>query len=36
VHGLAMLIIDGPLRRFTRPQLHDMGQRVLDMVEKGL
>jgi len=36
VHGLAMLIIDGPLRRFTRAQLHDMGQRVLDMVEKGL
>lgn len=36
VHGLAMLVIDGPLRRFTRAQLHDMGQRVLDMVEKGL
>jgi AcrR family transcriptional regulator len=36
VHGLAMLIIDGPLRRFTRAQMQDIGQRVLDMVEKGL
>jgi AcrR family transcriptional regulator len=36
VHGLAMLVIDGPLRRFTRGQMHDIGQRVLDMVEKGL
>jgi AcrR family transcriptional regulator len=36
VHGLAMLIIDGPLRKFTHAQMHDIGQRVLDMVEKGL
>jgi AcrR family transcriptional regulator len=36
VHGFAMLVIDGPLRRFTRAQIHDIGQRVLDMVEKGL
>jgi AcrR family transcriptional regulator len=36
VHGLAMLVIDGPLRRFTRGQMHDIGQRVLDMVENGL
>lgn len=36
VHGLAMLVIDGPLRRLTRAQTHDIGQRLLDMVEKGL
>jgi len=36
VHGFAMLVIDGPLRRFTPAQTHDIGQRVLDMVEKGL
>jgi len=36
VHGLAMLVIDGPLRSFTRAQMQDIGQRVLDMVEKGL
>jgi AcrR family transcriptional regulator len=35
VHGLAMLVIDGPLRRLA-PELHDIGQRVIDMVEKGL
>jgi AcrR family transcriptional regulator len=34
VHGLAMLVIDGPLRGFA--QMQDIGQRVLDMVEKGL
>jgi hypothetical protein len=31
-----MLVIDGPLRSFTRAQMQDIGQRVLDMVEKGL
>jgi AcrR family transcriptional regulator len=36
VHGLALLIIDGPLRRVTRAQADALGQRVLDMVEKGL
>jgi hypothetical protein len=36
VHGLAMLIIDGPLRRFTDAEMQDIEQRVLDMVEKGL
>jgi len=36
VHGLALLIIDGPLRRVTRAQAAALGQRVLDMVEKGL
>ena len=36
VHGLALLVIDGPLRRLTPAQVHDVGQRVLDMVEKGI
>ena len=36
VHGLAMLVLDGPLRRLTRAQARDIGQRLLDMVEKGL
>jgi AcrR family transcriptional regulator len=36
VHGLAMLIIDGPLRGLPRSQTDVLGQRVVDMVEKGL
>lgn len=36
VHGLAMLIIDGPLRGMSRAQAKLVGQRLLDMVEKGL
>jgi len=36
VHGLAMLVLDGPLHRLTRAQRRAVGQRVLDMVEKGL
>jgi AcrR family transcriptional regulator len=36
VHGLAMLVLDGPLRRWSRAQTRDIGQRLLDMVEKGL
>ena len=36
VHGLALLIIDGPLRNLTHTQTDAMGQRLLDMVEKGL
>jgi AcrR family transcriptional regulator len=36
VHGLALLVIEGPLRRLTPAQVHDVGQRVLDMVEQGL
>jgi AcrR family transcriptional regulator len=36
VHGLAMLAIDGPLRRLARGEAAAIGQRVLDMVEKGL
>jgi AcrR family transcriptional regulator len=36
VHGLALLIIDGPLRGLPVPQAEALGQRLLDMVEKGL
>ena len=36
VHGLAMLIIDGPLRTLSRSERQMVGQRLLDMVEKGL
>jgi len=36
VHGLAMLVIDGPLRRLARAQTRGIGERLLDMVEKGL
>ncbi|MBI2771158.1 MAG: TetR/AcrR family transcriptional regulator [Burkholderiales bacterium] len=36
VHGLAMLVIDGPLHAFTPAQARVVGQRLLDMVEKGL
>ncbi|EHP43419.1 TetR family transcriptional regulator [Cupriavidus basilensis OR16] len=38
VHGLSMLVIDGPLRMVaTSPgQAHEIGRRLLDMVEKGL
>jgi AcrR family transcriptional regulator len=36
VHGLAMLVMDGPLRSLTPPQLQAIGQRVIEMVEKGL
>jgi AcrR family transcriptional regulator len=36
VHGLAMLVIDGPLRGLARTQIQEIGQRLLDMVEKGL
>jgi AcrR family transcriptional regulator len=36
VHGLAMLVLEGPLRRLTRAQTREIGQRLLDMVEKGL
>jgi AcrR family transcriptional regulator len=35
VHGLATLVLDGPLRRLA-PELDDIGQRLIDMVEKGL
>jgi AcrR family transcriptional regulator len=36
VHGLALLSIDGPLRGLPAPQAEALGQRLLDMVEKGL
>jgi len=36
VHGFAMLVIDGPLRGLSRAQTNALGQRVVDMVEKGL
>jgi hypothetical protein len=36
VHGLAMLLIDGPLRGLEATTAHDVGQRVIDMVERGL
>jgi AcrR family transcriptional regulator len=36
VHGLAMLALEGPLRRLTRVQTREIGQRLLEMVEKGL
>jgi AcrR family transcriptional regulator len=36
VHGLAMLVIDGPLRGLSPTQAQLVGQRLLDMVEKGL
>jgi AcrR family transcriptional regulator len=36
VHGLAMLVLEGPLRRLTRVQIRETEQRLLDMVEKGL
>jgi len=36
VHGLAMLVLKGPLQRLTRVQARDIEQRLLDMVDKGL
>lgn len=37
VHGLAMLLVEGPLQgRLTAAQRNLVGQRLLDMVEKGL
>lgn len=36
VHGLALLIIDGPLRHADEAQRTALGERVLAMVEKGL
>lgn len=35
VHGLAMLLIDGPLRALPREQADGVTQRVIDMVEAG-
>jgi hypothetical protein len=36
VHGLAVLVTDGPLRSLTDAQRLVIGQRLVDMVEKGL
>ena len=36
VHGLAMLLIDGPLRGIDHAQAQDVGRRLVDMVERGL
>lgn len=36
VHGMAMLAIDGPLRVLAPAQVAALGQRLLNMVEKGL
>jgi AcrR family transcriptional regulator len=36
VHGLAMLALEGPLRRLTRVQLRGIERRLLEMVEQGI
>jgi AcrR family transcriptional regulator len=36
VHGLAMLLIDGPLRALDKKKRHAIVERLLDMVEQGL
>lgn len=36
VHGLAMLALDGPLRGVPQAQLEVLGERLLDMVERGI
>jgi hypothetical protein len=36
VHGLALLFTDGPLHSMNAKQREAIGQRLLDMVEKGL
>lgn len=36
VHGLGMLIIDGPLRGLNDPMIEVATQRLLDMVDRGL
>ncbi|RZJ12787.1 MAG: TetR/AcrR family transcriptional regulator [Rubrivivax sp.] len=36
VHGLALLMIDGPLQAAGHDQAEALGERLLDMVERGL
>jgi AcrR family transcriptional regulator len=36
VHGMAMLAIDGPLRRLSAKQFDALGERLLEMVEQGI
>ena len=36
VHGMALLSIDSPLRQLAEHEAEALGQRILDMVERGL
>ena len=36
VHGLAMLVLEGPLRDLDEPTLTRAGQQLIDMVDRGL
>ncbi|HYN54114.1 MAG TPA: TetR/AcrR family transcriptional regulator, partial [Methylotenera sp.] len=36
VHGFAMLVLEGPLRALDKSQTEVIGQRLIDMVERGL
>ncbi len=36
VHGLSMLLIDGPLRHLDRPHADHVGRQLLDHIEAGL
>ena len=36
VHGFAMLVLDGPLRALPETHMQLVGQRLLEMVERGL
>ncbi|MEU7242405.1 TetR-like C-terminal domain-containing protein [Streptomyces sparsogenes] len=36
VHGLAVLLIDGPLRGLHPTQAQDAGRQVIDMIERGI
>jgi AcrR family transcriptional regulator len=36
VHGLAVLLIDGPLRNLDQPQTHAIADRLVTMIEQGL
>ncbi|MBU1358036.1 MAG: TetR/AcrR family transcriptional regulator [Gammaproteobacteria bacterium] len=36
VHGMALLVIDGPLQSLSHEQVGALGQRLLNMVEQGL
>ncbi|MEU1405870.1 TetR/AcrR family transcriptional regulator [Streptomyces sp. NPDC005728] len=36
VHGLAVLLIDGPLRGLLPVQAHEAGERLMDSIERGI
>lgn len=36
VHGFALLVLEGPLRALDKTQTEAIGQRLIDMVERGL